>query len=184
VNIVEETDTVKEPEPDREATFLRLYGQYGQAIWRLVNAYTADRSEREDLFQEIAAQLWRALPNYRGEASERTWLYRIAHNVAISAMAKSRHRGRSEVELTEVPQRGPGIEENLLATERQSQLAAAVRELPVTDRQLVVLHLEGLSHSEVAEVMGTSPGAAMTRLSRIRDRLGQMLNRGGRNEQR
>jgi RNA polymerase sigma factor (sigma-70 family) len=175
---------VQEPQSNHEATFLRLYEQYGPAVCRLVNAYTAVPGEREDLFQEIATQLWRALPNYRGQASERTWLYRIAHNVAITATAKSRHRGRAEVELTEAPQRGPGIEEALLASERQARLAAAIRELPVTDRQSVVLHLEGLSHAEIAEVLGTSPGAAMTRLSRVRDRLIQMLNQGGRNEQR
>jgi RNA polymerase sigma factor (sigma-70 family) len=182
VNILEETQTVKEPQANHEATFLRLYEQYGPAVWRLVGAYTEDRGEREDLFQEIAAQLWRALPNYRGQASERTWLYRIAHNVAIAATAKSRHRGRSEVELTETPHRGPGIEEALLASERQARLAAAIRSLPVADRQLVVLHLEGLSHAEIAEVLGTTPGAAMTRLSRVRDRLVKMLNQGGRHE--
>lgn len=153
VNILEETETVKEPQAKHEADFLRLYEQYGPAVWRLVGAYTEDRGEREDLFQEIAAQLWRALPNYRGQASERTWLYRIAHNVAMSATAKSRHRGRHW-------------------------------DLPGADRQLVVLHLEGLSHAEIAEVLGTTPGAAMTRLSRVRDRLVQMLNQGGRNEQR
>jgi RNA polymerase sigma factor (sigma-70 family) len=182
VNILEEQGAVKETQASQEATFLRLYEQYGPAVWRLVNAYTGDAPEREDLFQEIATQLWRALPNYRGQASERTWLYRIAHNVAITATAKSRHRGRAEVELTELPHRGPGIEEALLASERQSRLAAAIRELPVVDRQLVVLHLEGLSHAEIAEVLGTSPGAAMTRLSRVRDRLVRMLNQGGGNE--
>jgi RNA polymerase sigma factor (sigma-70 family) len=165
---------------DHEAEFLRLYEEYGPAIWRLVHAYTADGAERDDLFQEISTQLWRALPNFRGDASERTWLYRIAHNVALSATAKSRKRGKSEIELTELPHGGPGIEESLLASERQAQLAAAIRELPVVDRQLVVLHLEGLSHAEIAEVLGTSPGAAMTRLSRVRDRLIQMLNQGGR----
>ena len=164
---------------DRETEFLRLYEQYGPAMRRLVHAYTGDAAERQDLFQEIATQLWRALPNFRGEASERTWLYRIAHNVALSFTTKSRHRGRSEVELTELPQRGPGIEESLLASEREARLADAIRRLPVVDRQLVMLHLEGLSHAEISEVFGISPSAAMTRLSRIRDHLIRMLNQGG-----
>jgi RNA polymerase sigma factor (sigma-70 family) len=59
-------------------------------LQRLAGAYVDAREDREDLVQEIAAALWRALPNYRAESSERTWLYRIAHNVAITATVKQR----------------------------------------------------------------------------------------------
>src|SRR5438105_929635 len=82
---------------DRKAAFLRLFEQYAPALQRLAGAYAAVREDREDLVQEIAAALWQALPGFRAESSERTWLYRIAHNVAISATVKLRKRDTREV---------------------------------------------------------------------------------------
>ncbi len=61
---------------------------------RLAAVYVNDGRDREDLVQEIAVALWQAIPKFRGEASERTWLYRIAHNTAITASAKLWRRGR------------------------------------------------------------------------------------------
>ncbi len=82
---------------DPKAAFLRIFEEYAPAIERLAGAYAAAREDREDLVQEIAAALWRALPGYRAEASQRTWLYRIAHNVAITATFKQRQREKREV---------------------------------------------------------------------------------------
>lgn len=153
---------------------------YQPALWRLANSYEADAGAREDLFQEIALALWRAIPGFRGEASERTWLYRIAHNTAISAMASRRRRQGREVELTDSAERPPAWEDPdraLLLKEKQERLMAAVRELPPIDRQLIVLHLEGLSYAEIEQVAGLSQSAVATRLSRIRDRLAARVRR-------
>jgi len=105
---------------DRKAAFLRIYDQYAPALKRLAGAYAAAREDREDLVQEIAAALWRALPGYRGEASERTWLYRIAHNVAITATVKQRKRRQREVAPEpppDLPSAGASAEQSLLAEE-------------------------------------------------------------------
>lgn len=107
---------------DRKAVFLRIYAQYAPALERLAGAYAATREDREDLVQEIAAALWRALPGYRAEASERTWLYRIAHNVAISATVKQRKRKRREVVPEppfDPPLAGANAEQDLLAEEKR-----------------------------------------------------------------
>jgi len=79
----------------RHDTFLRLIGQYEAALRRLAAGYVVHAADREDLFQEIAVGLWRAIPAYRGEASERTWLYRIAHNIAISSSTRLHRRGKN-----------------------------------------------------------------------------------------
>ena len=63
--------------------FAELLGQYEGALWRLAAGYVDQSADREDLFQEIAVALWQALPRYRGGASPRTFVYRIAHNTAI-----------------------------------------------------------------------------------------------------
>ena len=165
---------------DRRETFLRLISEYQGAMRRLAAVYVNDSRDREDLVQEIAVALWQAIPKFRGEASERTWLYRIAHNTAITAAAKLRRRGRSESALDELPD--PPAEsthgdEQLIDSQKHSWLMQAIRELATVDRQIVTLHLEELSYREIQEVTGMSEGAIATRLSRIRDRLAEQIRK-------
>ena len=77
---------------DRQRAFEQLMRTYLPALRRLARSYTRGPAEQEDLLQEIALGLWMALPQFRGEASERTWLYRVALNVAISQQRRERHR--------------------------------------------------------------------------------------------
>lgn len=163
---------------DRRAAFVRLFEQYAAALERLAGADAAHREDREDLLQDIAAALWKALPCYRGEASERTWLYRIAHNVAITASVKRRRREQREVIPEDAPEPPPAAaaaEQNLIDQERRDALLEAIRALALDDRQITVLHLEGLSGAEIEKVTGLSEGAVATRLTRIRDKLRKLI---------
>jgi len=163
---------------ERRAAFVRIYDQYAPALARLAGAYAGARQDREDLVQEIATALWRALPGYRAEASERTWLYRIAHNVAISATVKQRKRETREVAPEpplDVPSARASAEQDLLLEEKRRMLFAAIRGLPAADRHITVLHLEGLSGAEIEAVTGIAEGAVATRLTRIREKLRQAI---------
>lgn len=157
---------------EREATFVRLMEQYKPALHRLVSAYETDRAYRDDLFQEIALGLWQAIPAFRGDSSERTWLYRIAHNIAISELISRRTRKRRELpESASEPAVTPTVDRELVMEERRHAMLAAIQELPALDREIILLHLENLSYVEIEQVSGLSQSAIATRLSRIRDRL-------------
>ena len=161
-------------ESDRHDVFVRLIGQFEPALRRLAAAYFDRAGNCEDLFQEIALALWLAIPKFRRESSERTWLYRIAHNVAISLAAKTRRRGTREESLPEElehPSPAADAEEELLREEKRRALVDSIRRLAPTDRQLILLHFEGLSYAEIEEVSGLSETAIATRLSRIRAKL-------------
>ncbi len=163
---------------DAQVTLARLLAQYEPALWRLVHSYEPDSGRREDLFQEILLGLWRAIPQFRGASSERTWLYRIAHNIAISALDSRRRREQAEQPLPDAADfRSPAgpVDEELLSRERRNAMLAAIRELPALDRQVVILHLEGLSYDEIEQVSGLSQSAIATRLSRIRARLSEAV---------
>src|SRR5215212_5546766 len=73
-----------------ERHFDRLVAANGPALTRLAGSYTNTSTDRDDLLQEIAMALWQALPRFRGECSERTFLFRIAHNRAIAHLARRR----------------------------------------------------------------------------------------------
>jgi len=162
---------------DHRGAYESLLRRYVAPLRRLAWSYVHDPAGRDDLFQEIAMALWMALPRFRGDSSERTWVYRVAHNTAISFAASRRRRdgreqpGEAEREpVVPAQQEGDAIER-----QRREYLWAAVQELPVTERQIVVLHLEGLSAADIETITGVSAGAVATRLTRIRQKLAARL---------
>src|SRR5205814_5029847 len=97
-----------------------------------------------------------------GDASERTWLYRVAHNTSISFVAGHKRRSQREQNTATPPDllaSSPNPESTLIADQQRTRLWEALEELPVADRQIVVLHFEGLSALEIESVTGLSAGS-------------------------
>lgn len=150
-----------------------LLRRYVPALRRLARSYTRDAIEQDDLLQEIAMGLWTALPNFRGDSSERTWLYRVAHNTAISFVTYRKRLMQREQggNLPEMPATTANPESTVIGDQQRARLWAAVEELPLTDRQIVTLYFEGLSAAEIEGVTGLSAGNVATRLTRARQKL-------------
>lgn len=133
---------------------------------RIVRAYAFTPHDREDALQEIALQLWNSIPGFRGEAKVTTWIYRVALR---SAMAWSR-RERAHRDARE-PLAEPG---QVLARPiaeldpRLEWIYAQIAKLEAVDRALILLHLDGLAHREIAETLGISEGHVAVKLSRIK----------------
>lgn len=181
--LVGESGAVLSEDATRRAKFLGLMDRYEAALRRLVSGYAERPADREDLFQEIAVGLWKAIPRFRGEASERTWLYRIAHNVAISASVRLWNRGRREEAIGEGVDYASAArdgEAEVLGAEKRRLLEEAIRSLGDPDRQLILLHLEGLNYAQMEEVSGLSQAAIASRLSRVREKLRERVQAAGR----
>lgn len=118
---------------DRELIFSRVLEAYTGPLRRLCAAYMQDPSDRQDLFQEIALALWTAWPRFRADASERTWLYRVAHNVALTYASKRRRQHRSE-EPIQMTMPDPACNDD----SRRLALLQSVQRLEAVDRQLVL----------------------------------------------
>jgi RNA polymerase sigma factor (sigma-70 family) len=163
----------------REA-FERLLLTYLAPLRRLAWAYARVPADRDDLLQEVAMALFTALPSFRGEASQRTWLYRVAHNTAIGFVARRRHRERHEApgEALDVLASGANPERNAIEAEQRERLWVAVHDLPMPDRQIVILHLEGVSAADIEEVTGLTAGSIATRLTRVRQKLAASIQKG------
>src|SRR5580704_14914377 len=82
-----------------EREFDRLLAANGPALARLAASYTNTSSDRDDLLQEIAVAIWQSFPKFRGECSERTFIFRIAHNRAISYLARNRSQSVAVEEI-------------------------------------------------------------------------------------
>lgn len=160
-----------------EAEFAALLREHAGLLSRIAGSYEADASLRDDLLQDIALALWRALPRWRGEASLRTFVARVAHNRgATHAIARGERALVGELDENLADARH-GPERHALLDQSRERLQRAVRGLPLSLRQAVTLALEGFSHEEIGAALGISINNVAVRLNRarsaLRDRLGE-----------
>ncbi|MGA0604150.1 RNA polymerase sigma factor [Caulobacter sp. KR2-114] len=163
---------------EQDARYQRAAAAYGPALERLARGYEADADLRRDLLQEIHIALWRSYAGFDGRCAERTWIYRVAHNTGVSHMLR-RRRARpgalaSLEELAERPDPGqPNPETQLGERQALDILRRLIAALKPTDRQIVLLYLEGLDGAAIGEVCGLTSGAVATKLHRLKALLAQ-----------
>lgn len=155
----------------------RLLSEHNDSIARVASLYAKGLHDREDLRQEIALSLMRALPSFRGECSERTFVFRIAHNQGVTFSARAKKRPQTRENDAEPLDDRPNAEMQLVRARRRAALLEAMRSLPVAPRQVLSLALEELSHREIADVLGTTEGNVAVRLSRAKAALTDILSK-------
>ncbi|WP_337176091.1 RNA polymerase sigma factor [Paludisphaera sp.] len=146
-----------------------LVGHRGTVL-KVARAYTLTTEDGQDLAQDILLQVWRSLPGFRGEANATTWCYRVALNTALGWHRKERRRRTRQRPL---PDNLPAPEEH--PTDLVDRLYAAIQRLPGADAALVLLHLDGLSYRQMADVLGVSEGNVGVKLTRARKALGELM---------
>lgn len=155
--------------PAQELSFEQVAAEHASMIKRIAASHEANTHLAEELIQEILFALWKALPSFRGEASVRAFVARIATNRAISHV-KQALRINEDGEITEqLPSCGETPELRVIALDENARLLAAVRTLALGYREVVTLTLEGFNGEEIASVLGISANAVAIRLSRAKD---------------
>ena len=164
---------------DERPSFERIVAAHGALVSRIAMSYEADPALREDLVQQIFLAVWQALPSYRADASLKTFIARIAQNRAISFVAKQvRQPPTAEMpELIETD--APTPEQSAIDANERTVLLEATRRLPLPQREVIILVLEGFSYGEIAEMLDIAPNALALRLSRAKAALKAMLERSG-----
>jgi RNA polymerase sigma factor (sigma-70 family) len=158
--------------------FDRIVRMYGEALSRFAWGYVDGAADHDDLMQDILVAIWQALPRFRRDSSERTFVFRIAHNRGCSFVTRRRH-DEPLTDTTPIADPHPGPDETLDEAGRRERLARAVRMLPEAQRQAVLLRLEGFSLGEIAALQATSEANVSVRLTRGRDRLRELLGGSG-----
>jgi len=167
---------------DKDRELERVLATHAAALSRLAASYESRPALREELLQDISFALWRALPSFRHQSSEKTFVMRIATNRALSHIAARKGsdlKGTRPVNfelmgrvpfmtdpILEVVDPGPMPEEEAANMQGAARLQTAVRGLPLAQRQVVVLALEGMDRDEIARVLGISEGNVAVRLHR------------------
>lgn len=159
-----------------EQLFAQISDQYRGLISRITLSYEADGALRKELMQDVLLAIWLALPSYRGDASLKTFVASIAQKRSISHVIR-RAREPRQVELASdlvcaQPAPDAAAEENDL----RKQLVDAIQQLPLPQREAIVLTLEGFSYGEVSEVLGISVNAATLRCQRAKAALRAIMD--------
>lgn len=144
---------------------------HGAALDRLARAYEADAESRRDLIQEIHVALWRSFGSFDARCSLRTWVYRVAHNVGATHVARDRRakaRPLISLDSVEIPNPGIDAETDLSRQIALQRLFELIYELNPVDRQILLLFLEGFDAAAIAEVSGLSAGNVATKIHRIK----------------
>jgi len=150
---------------------------YGAALDRLASAYEADPEERRDLLQDIHVGLWRSFAAFDGRCSLRTWVYRVAHNIATSHVIR-RKRKNSVLVTLEAIEAMPDVQDHYDQRANVERLLALVQRLKPLDRQMTLLYLEGMDAASIGEVMGVSAGSVATKIHRIKNILARRFHGG------
>jgi RNA polymerase sigma-70 factor (ECF subfamily) len=169
--------------PKQDALYEEVVGSYGPPLDRLARAYEADPDKRLDLLQEIHVALWRSLANFDERCSIRTWVYRVAYNVATSHVIRHRRiNSRSFVSLDVLDLEPRGEDTEFAANRRIAldRLLALIQKLNPPDRQVMLLYLEGMDGASIGEITGISSGNVVTKIHRIKNVIARRFQEGGR----
>lgn len=140
-------------------------------IGRIARAHERDPHRRQDLVQEIALALLRALPAFRGETALKVFVARVAENRCLSHAAREARSPLDGEPDPALPTPGPDPEERNVQAQRVARLLAAIDRLPLALREAAVLALEGFEPREVGEVLGIAANTAAQRMKRAREAL-------------
>jgi RNA polymerase sigma-70 factor, ECF subfamily len=156
---------------EQDVLYKEAAANYGSALGRLARAYESDSDKRSDLLQEIHVELWRSFATFDGRCSMRTWLYRVAHNVASSHVQRAIKRRPMDLVSLDVLEATPSEIDTEASLDRRlkaARLLELVQRLAPLERQVILLYLEGLDAASIAEVTGLSSGNIATKIHRIK----------------
>jgi RNA polymerase sigma-70 factor, ECF subfamily len=145
----------------RREAFDELVVRHRRAVYRLCYRFVGNHEDATDLAQEVFLRAFRALRNFKGDSAVGTWLHRIAVNLSLNAVASRTRRAETSEERAAPVASGPDAMSLVLSGERAAHVRAAIARLPRKQRATLVLRVyQEMSHQEIAELLGSSVGAA------------------------
>lgn len=165
---------------EKEEMFSSIYKEYRHKIYRISFAYIYEKSEVDDLFQEIMVNIWNSLDTFRGDAQIGTWVYRVSVNTALffNRKLKTYQNTKHIIEDLNLRQDYDDPDEQLVINQKLDRLAKSISLLQKQDRILISLLMEGLSYEAISEIVGISSNYVGVKINRIKKQLKTLLENG------
>jgi len=185
---VEEKEFIQKLRNKDRVAFMQLVRQYKDPLLNICYGYLKDIDDAEDLTQEVFAEVYKTISNFKEEASLFTWMYRIAVSRSLDELKKRRSlkraayfekRIRSEAAELEMSQKAsdlPDPEEKLLQKQQQEFIKFCLNELPETQKTAFVLsQQDGISYKEIADIMEKSLSSIESLVHRSKQNLRKIM---------
>ena len=142
-------------------------------LFKIVRAYAFNPHDQDDLFQEMSLQLWKSIPDFRGEAKAYTWIYRVALYAAIAWVRKEKKQPETQSMATDTQ---TDTTQTLVAETHEHDpqldwLYEQIAQLDPIDRSICLLMLDGFSYKEMAGLIGISESNVGVKIHRIKQHL-------------
>jgi RNA polymerase sigma-70 factor (ECF subfamily) len=157
-----------------EKEFIQIIQKNQGIIHKVCNIYCDNQDDRNDLLQEIVAQLWKSYPSFRQESKFSTWMYRVALNTAITSFKKTKRRPDQHGLTYENFQ----IEDEGYDTQTEENiklLHKAVAQLTGVEKSIILLYLENKKYEEIAEITGITQNYVRVKMNRVKKKLKKLM---------
>ncbi|MDF1535139.1 MAG: RNA polymerase sigma factor [bacterium] len=171
---------------DMEA-FEELVNRHRSAVYRLARTLTGNHHDADDAAQETFVRVFRALGSFDPNRPFKPWLKRITYNTSLNVLRSSKVRSRQTTSenLPEIADPSPGPGCSIQAGQTMEKVDEALLNMPGELRATLLLRtVDGMSYKEIAAATGVRIGTVMSRLSRARERVHEVLEPAGRVVQR
>ncbi|WP_321371827.1 sigma-70 family RNA polymerase sigma factor [uncultured Draconibacterium sp.] len=153
--------------------FEELYQQYLPMVLQMCRGYMKGHEElAKDLAQEVFINVWNAIPNFKGNSSHKTWIYRITVNSCLNYLRNKKEQANIPIET--IAQNHTDDSQPLES--EIAKLYTAIGLLPEIERLIIMMVLNEIDYDEIAQIMGLSPGNLRVRIHRIKKNLKNCLN--------
>ena len=168
----DERELVARCQREEEGAFVELVDHYKNLVYGMIYRMVADRTQVDDLAQDVFLKVHRGLPYFRGEARLSTWIYRIVANVCVQARSARRNMASS----TDLPERS-STDATFGDIELRDRIEKALAQLPDHYRFLIAAHyLKGVQYEALAESLNMPLGTVKTHLYRAKRQLRELLS--------
>lgn len=145
-------------------------------IHKVSRMYCDDEEHRKDLFQEILIQLWKSYPSFRGDSKFSTWMYRVAINVAIQDLRKTKKKQQLFFQTNQFKDTSEEKKSDV-QNEKLKLMHSAIAKLNKVEKAIVMLHLEEKSNEEIAEIIGITQNYVRVKMNRIKTKLSKTVKK-------
>lgn len=166
------------PPADRESLFKAWLEEHRGIVVKVTRSFAPAPADAADLQQEILLQLWTSLSSYAGQAKPSTWIYRVCLNTALTwrrGTSRRERRIEPDADVARLPSESASPADHVGEEELLGKLYTAIHALPMFDRALMLLALDGLAYREIAEITGLTENHVGVSLTRARHRLTELM---------
>jgi RNA polymerase sigma factor (sigma-70 family) len=169
------------PSSNNQEIFTEWMTEYEKLLRHIITGFEAKPAIQDELFQEIALNIWRALPSFRHDSAVKTFVARIAHNILATHVSKAVKSVKVDQDIDALNQEAekdqiqPTPYQSLDKEQRQARLAKSIRQLKLDQQQVITLALEGMSYQEISDVLVITTNLVGVRLQRAKAALIKLM---------